>query len=176
MFTSDPSGELKIPETYNELPVSSIGSFSCCHELTKIQEGINVVKICKNAFGCRCWSSNSKTQMHLQEVVFRKDAKLKTIEDQAFFCNNNLLKVVLPENFESFGEGVFVYCKNLKQLVIFNTTPPTYKTGLSAYMTGNQKHYTNFADDFVVCVPESAVETYKSNNLWNMYNIQPIVE
>jgi hypothetical protein len=171
---SKTEGTVVIPNIYKNLPVTVVGSFGCCHGLTSVSGGKNIKTIAADAFGCRCWSSNKNVYMHLSEVVFDKDSALESIDSQAFFKCVALEKVVLPKSFKTFGEGVFFGCDKLTELYIYNPIPPTIETGLSSYHLPNgQETYTNFSSDFIVYVPNEAVETYK-NSSWSIYNIQAI--
>lgn len=171
---SKTEGAIVIPDTYKNLPVTVVGSFGCCHGLTSVSGGKNIKTIAVDAFGCRCWSSNKNVYMHLSEVVFDKDSVLESIGSQAFFKCVALEKVVLPEGFQTFGEGVFFGCDKLTELYIYNPIPPTIETGLSSYhLPSGQVTYTTLPSNFTVYVPNDAVETYK-NSTWSIYNIQSI--
>ena len=171
---SKTKGEVVIPSNYKNLPVTNISDFACCHDLTSVRGGTNIKTIESNAFGCRCWSSNKNVYMHLKELVFDKDSTLNSIGSQAFFKCVALEKVVLPKNFQTFGEGVFFGCTKLKALYIYNITPPTFTTGLHSYqLPSGQLSYSNFSGDFAIYVPSEAVEAYK-NSAFGTYNIKPI--
>ena len=120
--SSNYEGVLTIPESYNDLPVLEVEFFSSYYSrnVTKIVGSKNLEQINSWAFAGR----DQKSMDNLTEVVFSYDANLKSIDTLAFYWQTNLKTVVLPQEFECFGEGVFERCFNFENLVIYNVTPP----------------------------------------------------
>lgn len=154
-----------IPETYDGKPVTAIEGFSTERKVTKIIGSKNLVTIEKHAFADTSWSK----PMQLKEVVFPKDGNLKEIKYWAFFNCPNLKRVVVPENFESFGTGVFYHCTSLSVLMIYATEPPSGAADI--FNDGYYQYYP--PDNFAVYVPDEYVDVYKSTS-WSRYRIYPI--
>ena len=165
----NPPDNLKIPEKYNSKPITNIDFFSCKHNIETIQGSKNLETIDNNAFDCRCQGSTSLGIMNLKTVVFPIDGKLKNIYSYAFYKCSNLESIVLPENFEGFGRGVFYCCTSLKSIYIYSTNPPSGATTLfddEVYSHGPSSVIT-------IYVPSEAVESYKNSD-WSRFVIKPI--
>ncbi len=171
LFAKEPEGVLYIPEEYKGLPVLEIEFFSTCYKITKVVGSKNLEKIKIDAFACRGQSNVTHLEMHIKEVIFPSDSKLKEIEQFAFFNNPALKKVVVGENINKIGEGAFFYCRKLENLTIYNPNPP--KGAEELFDDGYYKYST--PENFVVYVLETAVETYR-NSEWGKYTIKAIVE
>ena len=115
---------------------------------------------------------------NLTEVVFSYDANLKSIDTMAFYWQTNLKTVVLPQEFEYFGDGVFERCFNLENLVIHSIIPPQIDGDIfnsDSTLINNEYWHTKPNQKFTVYVSNEAVETYKQSE-WNKYTIKSISE
>ena len=115
---------------------------------------------------------------NLTEVVFSYDANLKSIDTMAFYWQTNLKTVVLPQEFEYFGDGVFERCFNLENLVIYSIIPPQIDGDIfnsDSTLINNEYWHTKPNQKFTVYVSNEAVETYKQSE-WNKYTIKSISE
>ena len=174
--SSNYEGVLTIPESYNDLPILEIEFFSSHYSrnVTKIVGSKNLEKINSWTFAGR----DQKSMNNLTEVVFSYDANLKSIDTMAFYWQTNLKTVVLPQEFEYFGDGVFERCFNLENLVIHSIIPPQIDGDIfnsDSTLINNEYWHTKPNQKFTVYVPNEAVETYKQSE-WNKYTIKPISE
>lgn len=169
IFSKGPTGVLTVPETYKDVKVSSIGSFSCCHEITGVVGNTYITTITRSAFGCRCQETLRTGKMKLTKVEFVSNANLRTIEEEAFFKCSKLEEIHLPQEFEKFEDGVFFGCTKLTKIYLYNQNPPTGANNL--FHSGDYTHKPH--ENFTIYVPSEAVETYK-NSSWSIYNIQAI--
>lgn len=168
MFDKPPNN-LNIPELYKNIPITNIDFFSCTHNIETIQGSKNLQSIDNNAFCCRCQGSRSPGIMKLKSVVFPIDSNLKYIYNYAFYKCSNLETIILPENFECFGIGVFYYCTKLKSIYIYTDDPP-----IGASTLFDDEVYSHSAPaGLTIYVPYESVNIYKSSS-WSVYNIQPI--
>lgn len=174
--SSNYEGVLTIPESYNDLPILEIEFFNSHYSrnVTKIVGSKNLEKINSWTFAGR----DQKSMDNLMEVIFPYDANLKSIDTMAFYWQTNLKTVVLPQEFEYFGDGVFERCFNLENLVIYNVTPPQIQGDIfnsNATLVNNEYWHTKPNQKFIVYVPNEAVETYNQSE-WNKYTITPMSE
>ena len=82
---------------------------------------------------------------------------LNTIEQQAFYNCQLLDDVVIPAGVTTIGNEAFRGCASLRSLTFLSETPATLGTDVFAEMP----------DDYVLYVPDAAVETYKEK--WSAY-------
>lgn len=172
--SSNYSGELIIPESYNGLPILEIEFFDSHYSrnVTRIVGSKNLEVINSYSFAGR----DQKSMDNLTEVVFPFDANLKVIDTMAFYWQTGLKTVVLPQNFEYFGDGVFERCFNLENLVIYNVNPPIIDDDLFVFIESSNDYWnTKPHENFTVFVPNDAVDTYMQS-VWNQYTIKPISE
>ncbi len=158
---------LKIPETYEGKAVTKVDWFTSAYEIKKIIGSKNLITIEAHAFA----DSSGSNKMELHEVIFPQDGSLKEIKNWGFFNCRKLQTVVVPENFESFGEGAFLYCISLSDLVIYSLEPPTGAEGL--FTEGIYEYKT--PAEFKVYVPDEAIDIYKQSD-WAAYAIHGISE
>ncbi|MBQ7179857.1 MAG: chitobiase/beta-hexosaminidase C-terminal domain-containing protein [Bacteroidaceae bacterium] len=85
----------------------------------------------------------------------------------AFSFMMNLYEVILPPCVEEIDALAFQYCPELKQIDLYNPTPPLVTEELFSNMV-------NDADNLVIRVPAGAVEAYKQANVWRTKNIQAL--
>lgn len=174
--SSNYSGELTIPEIYNDKPVLEIEFFDSNYSrsVTKINGSKNLEKINSWTFSGR----DQKSMENLTEIIFPYDANLKTIDTMAFYWQTSLKRVVLPRTFEYFGDGVFERCFSLESLVLYNEVPPQMDGDIfnsHATLINNEYWHTKPNKKFTVFVPEESVEIYKQST-WKKYTIKAISE
>ena len=91
-----------------------------------------------------------------------------SIGDRAFSDCIDLTSVTLPAGVTSVGEGAFAACEELKDFYCYATTVPS--TDPSAFELTP-------TSDATLHVPASAVEAYKSDEVWGQFGtIKPIAE
>lgn len=168
-------GELVIPETYNGKPVVEVDSMgdSFGRGITKIIGSKNLISIGSKAFG-----TSSISMPNLTEVIFPSDGQLKIVETLAFYWQSGLKTVILPCNLECLEDGVFERCFALENLVIYNTVPPQMEGDIfnsDVNLMNDENWHTKPNKNFVVYVPDDAIETYK-NSIWGKYTIKGISE
>jgi len=96
-----------IPDTYNDLPVTSIdeGGFSYCYSLKTVSIGSSVTSISNNAFrGCRS----------LRSVTIGEN--VTSIGDYAFANCTSLTSITIPASVASVGDWVFLACYRLVEV------------------------------------------------------------
>lgn len=89
--------------------------------------------------------------------VIELPSTLKTIEQQAFYNCQLLDDVVIPAEVTTIGNEAFSGCTSLRSLTFLSETPATLGTNVFAEMP----------EDYILYVPEAAVETYKA--AWPQY-------
>lgn len=100
------SGEIKIVDEYNGLPVTMIArdAFVGSTSITKVEIGKNIKKIDVQAF-VNC--------SYLTEIVFAEDGALEEIGTSAFQNCIGLTELALPDTLKSLSSNAFMYCRNL---------------------------------------------------------------
>ena len=127
-----PTGELVIPKSYDNKPVTIIGgrAFQNCSGLTSITIGNSVTSIGANAFyGCRGLTSvtipNSVTS--IGGSAFQNCSSLTTITipdsvtsigDSAFYNCTSLTTITIPNSVTSIGGSAFQNCSSLTNITI----------------------------------------------------------
>ena len=103
--------DLIIPSIYNNLPVTTIGSyaFEDCDSLTSITIPSSVTIIDTWAFE-DCDS--------LTSVIFEENSKLTTIGSYAFCYCYSLTDITIPSSVTSIGYAAFVDCESLTSITI----------------------------------------------------------
>jgi len=103
------SGELVIPSTYKEKPVTSIGSsaFSSCTQLTSVRIPDSVASIGDRAFR---YCSN------LTSVTISNS--VTSIEGWTFDYCGSLTSVTIPESVTNIGKKAFAHCSSLTSVRI----------------------------------------------------------
>ena len=106
------SGELVIPSTYDEKPVTTIGdsAFRICKSLTSVTIPDGVTSIGGSAFsGC-----SKLTSVTIPESV-------TSIGRGVFSGCSSLTSVTIPDSVTSIGDRAFQYCSNLTSVTIGNS-------------------------------------------------------
>ncbi|MDE5769085.1 MAG: leucine-rich repeat protein [Oscillospiraceae bacterium] len=102
-------GEMIIPDTIQELPVTGIGSFafSFCSSLTSIAIPDGVTEIGSGAF----------VNCSALEAITIPDGVV-TIEDSVFFYCSSLKSIIIPDSVVSIEEDAFCNCSSLESIEI----------------------------------------------------------
>ena len=124
-------------------------AFAQCNNLTKIVFGNGLKTIDKHAF-YMCQSL---------EIVELPEG-LTHLNGYAFNGCGSLLRIVLPRSVEYLGEYLFDYCSALTSIYCKPTTPP---------QLGDRYALSGMPHDCRIYVPESAVASYKSADIWSNY-------
>lgn len=126
---------INIPDTYNGLPVTSIGdsAFEWCDNLTSVVIPDGVTSIGDSAF-YRCYGLTSieipDSVAFIGEYAFQNCTGLTSviigdgviyISDNAFYECIKLNSVVIPEGVTYIGNSAFEWCENLTSAVIPNS-------------------------------------------------------
>ena len=103
------SGELVIPSTYKEKPVTSIGpsAFSSCTQLTSVRIPDSIASIGDRAFR---YCSNLTSVTISNSVI--------SIEGWTFDYCGSLTSVTIPESVTSIGKKAFAHCSSLTSVRI----------------------------------------------------------
>jgi len=142
---TNPVGDLVIPETIEELPVTVIGdrAFSDCTRLTSITIPESVTSIGDGAFsGCSSLVSitvdeDNSSFTSLDGVLFTQDGKtilaypagkaeteyiipdsVTSIGNRAFYRCYSLESIIIPDGVTSIGDGAFSGCSSLVSINI----------------------------------------------------------
>ncbi len=110
------SGELVIPSTYKEKPVTSIGgsAFYNCSRITSARIPDSVTRIGSSAFsGC-----SRLTSVRIPDSV-------TSIGKFAFEACRGLTSVTIPDSVTSIGEGAFSHCRGLTSVTIPDSVTAT---------------------------------------------------
>lgn len=104
------SGALTIPDTYNNLPITTIGpnAFQLIF-ISSVTMGTNIVSIANGAF---------ESCSSLKSVYF--GSNLGFIGNGAFSYDPNLKTVVLPDSVTNIGNNVFISCPKLYSVTLGN--------------------------------------------------------
>ena len=81
-----------------------------------------------------------------------------SIGEGAFYNNENLQKIILPSSLELIDDQAFGYCKSLRVIECKSTVPP---------VVNDRAFYGVHLQDLTVIVPKSALNDYKSSDLWS---------
>ena len=73
----------------------------------------NVISI-----GYRAFYNTDTSNGSLKTLTFAEDSKLEAIHDYAFYYNNELTKVVLPDNVTTLGKYAFTGCTKLEEVIL----------------------------------------------------------
>ena len=104
--------ELKIPSTYNGLPVTSISrlGFDYCNNLKKIEMPDTITSVGESAFiGCKS----------LEEVTLSKN--LLSLSKSMFYNCQSLTSIDIPSGITSIENQCFYQCYELKSITIAST-------------------------------------------------------
>ena len=122
--------DIVIPSSYNNLPVTSIGSgaFRDCASLTSITIPDSVTSIGSNAFsGCTNLIQKVNGVSYVDKWVVGCDSSVTSVSlrnntvgigDRAFYDCSSLTSIVIPNSVTSIGEDAFIYCSSLENIKI----------------------------------------------------------
>lgn len=105
-------GALTIPEIYNGLPVTEIGSyaFSDCKKINKIHIPNSLTSIGEWAF----YNCSSLSEINIPNSV-------TSLREYTFNGCSSLSKINIPSSVTSIGNGTFNYCNSLSEINIPNS-------------------------------------------------------
>lgn len=145
-------GELVLPSKISTLGASGEGNWGMFQEtdITSVvfPEDLEILGY-RSFYNC----------VELQDTI-SFSSKLRVIEEAVFSGCSKIEAVILPENLESISSGAFSGCYSLNYVQCLGETPPTLDGDV---FDGVAK------DNFTVVVPESALETYKSADVWSEF-------
>ena len=78
------------------------------------------------------------------------------IGNNAYAGGHTLTSIILPSTVTSIGYAAFGGQTNITSMTILSTTPPT-----------TNGSFPNTQNDFIIYVPESALDTYRNSPYWN---------
>lgn len=124
------SGELTIPDTYNDLPVTRIGieAFFACGSLTSVTIPSNIKCIGDGAF----WMCHILSNVIISNGV-------TDIGNGAFKNCRSLVSVSIPDTVTNIGEDVFLNCPDEMIFIVDNND------FVISYLEKNKFNYTNNA-------------------------------
>lgn len=88
---------------------------------------------------------------------------VNTIGDMALYNCHNLESIIIGSGVASIGEGAFVECYSLNEMLVKATTPPTIDP-FSFNRSGIETIY----------VPAESLDAYKAAEIWNEFELLPI--
>lgn len=101
---------------------------------------------------------NAKPIRHFREFVYFTG--VKSLADSEFCDCDDLESIVFPANLAAVGDYAFSYCLSLKSVECKGETPPTVGVNIFDYIP---------VSNYVIRVPASAVERYKTAEGWSDY-------
>lgn len=108
---------------------------------------------------CKSWSRLEKVILH---------DKITAIEDNAFFYNERLASIEIPESVQSIGTYAFWGCYKLENVYSRATTPPV--AGKDYW--GKWYAFSNTSSTLKIHVPQESVNSYKNAGGWSEYSSQ----
>ena len=143
-----PGGAVTIPDTINDLPVTSIGdgAFSWCPNLTDVIIGNSVTNIGDWAFsGC-----DSLTNITIGNNV-------TSIGYDAFYYCTSLISVMIPDSVTNIGDNAFAWCTGLSTITV-NASNTVYSSVDGSLFNKNQTtliQYPAGKAESIYTVPDS---------------------
>ena len=129
--------------------VTSIGGSAFTGtSITSLTLPIGIITIGEYAFS-RC---KSLTKINIPDGI-------TDIGEWTFYHCENLSYIEIPASVENIGSKAFYGCTKLKDICCYRITPPTL----------GSEAFDNNASDRKICVPVSAIETYKNDPNWSYY-------
>lgn len=147
-------------------------AFECCSSITEVD-----LSACKN-LGTFAFSQCSKLEnviglekfISIPDFAFRFTAlksvtlpKVESLGNQAFW-NTSISKVSLPATLKSMGYQCF---GNVKEYAFNGTQPAALVEERSPYESENHPAFDGAP--FIIRVPESAIDAYKTADIWKNY-------
>ena len=130
------------------------------------------------SIGYRAFYNTNLGDGSLSSVTFAEDSKLETIGGYAFFWNEGLTEMILPDNVNSIGTYAFTGCTNLEKVVLpanlknlqqstFSNCPSiksfTMQEGLEAigqYALDNTSRNNNAITELVIPSTVTSISSY----------------
>lgn len=97
------------------------------------------------------------------EKSYSVPESVNTIGDMALYNCRNIESIIIGSGVASIGEGAFVECYSLNEMLVKATTPPTIDR-FSFLHSGIETIY----------VPAESLDAYKAAEIWNEFNLLPI--
>lgn len=97
------------------------------------------------------------------EKSYSVPESVNTISDMALYNCHNLESIIIGSGVASIGEGAFVECYSLNEMLVKATTPPTIDP-FSFHRSGIEAIY----------VPAESLDAYKVAEIWNEFELLPI--
>lgn len=140
-------GKIILPSSYNNLPVTKIGTeaFRDCQKITEVIIPEGFLSIGNNAF-FQC--------LKLKKVIISNT--VTTLDIGAFQNCQNLKEISIGTGIKEIGRSAFNYCVSLKTFICLAEEPPK----LSGQNIFNEIDYNGNVCTFYV--PDNSVNTYKS--------------
>ena len=162
-----------LPDGLTEIPYMALAE---CISLKTINIPSMVEYIDRRAFeNCR----------KLNEVHFAEDGALTEIGDWAFYNCHNLQDLIVPEGVTKVGDAAFFNCTYLTELTLPSTLISVSDNGFALCAKLQKIHVKATTPPAIqaktffdvnrripVCVPEEAVDAYKSDLYWQEFDIQ----
>jgi len=138
-FSYTKRADVIIPETINDLPVTSIKqrAFYGCNAIKNITIPASVIEIGDEAF----WVTS------LETITFAEGSKLESIGDEAFGCSK-ITEITIPANVIEIGRAAFFDCKDL-ETVTFTEGSKLESIGDGAFL------YSKITE---ITIPASVIE------------------
>lgn len=100
--------------------------------------------------------------------VIKFDYELETLPSKAFWHEDDLKSITLPESITHIGQSAFFSSYDyLKAIYIKATTPPTVGEYALQWQSSEYSGYRIY--NCTIYVPEESVEEYKAADYWNYY-------
>ena len=144
-------GEITIPDKFNGVPVTSIGSYACeyCSKLTSITIPDSVTSIGARAFD----ECSSLTSIIIPDSV-------TFIGESAFAGCTSLESITIPDPVTSIGYWAFYYCTSLASITILNPDCEIYDSSGTICNGYNDEKGGYYFDGTIYGYADSTAQAY----------------